>query len=62
MDADSIISLVTNVGFPVAMCFILLKYVLQTLVNKLDQIDISLKELNSTIKNVNRDQQNPPEK
>jgi len=50
MDIKEIISLTTNVGFPVALCFVLLRYVLQTMAEKLDQLADSLNQLNETIK------------
>lgn len=45
MQVADIISLVTNVGFPVTLCFILIRYVLQTVVEKLDRLDQSLTRL-----------------
>lgn len=50
MDSSSIVTLVTNVGFPVALCFILLRYVLNTLGDKLDHLESSVSELSKTIK------------
>ncbi|MED4957618.1 hypothetical protein ABEO75_07355 [Paenibacillus macerans] len=50
MDYEEFASFVTNVGFPVAMCFILLRYVLQTIGKKLDKLDSSLIELSDAIK------------
>lgn len=49
MKAEDIISLFTNVGFPVMLCFILIRYVLQTIGEKLDQLDQSLLQLAQAI-------------
>lgn len=49
MKAEDIISLFTNVGFPVTLCFILIRYVLQTIGEKLDQLDQSLLQLAQAI-------------
>jgi hypothetical protein len=45
MPTTDIVTLVTNVGFPVTLCFILIRYVLQTIGEKLDRLDESLNEL-----------------
>ncbi|MNI26484.1 hypothetical protein D3C73_801840 [compost metagenome] len=45
MEIEDIISLLTNVGFPVTLCFILIRYVLQSIGEKLDQLDVSLNQL-----------------
>jgi len=45
MQTTDIISLVTNIGFPVSLCFILIRYVLQTIGEKLDRLDQSLLQL-----------------
>lgn len=45
MSATDLISLVTNVGFPVTLCFILIRYVLQTIGERLDHLDQSLAQL-----------------
>lgn len=50
MNIEEIVSLTANVGFPVVLCFVLLRYVLQTMAEKLDQLNDSLKKLNETIK------------
>ncbi|MMZ53770.1 YvrJ protein family protein [compost metagenome] len=47
---EEIVYLVTNVGFPVALCFILLRYVLQTIGEKLDRLDKSLNTLTKVIR------------
>ncbi|MBU5355091.1 hypothetical protein KQI74_22665 [Paenibacillus barcinonensis] len=49
MSAEEIVSLIANVGFPVSLCFILLRYILQTLGEKLDRLDKSVNQLNDTI-------------
>jgi len=57
MQVTDIISLVTNVGFPVTLCFILIRYVLQTIGEKMDKLDNSLNELTKAIQSFesNRD-------
>lgn len=50
MSIDEFISLATNVGFPVAVCFILLRYMLQTMGEKLDKLDNSLNRLTKVIR------------
>lgn len=52
MEITDMISLVTNVGFPVTLCFILIRYILQTIGEKLDKLDISLNQLAETIQSV----------
>lgn len=49
------ISLITNVGFPVTLCIILIRYVLQTIGEKLDHLDNSLKSLAEAIKKMNEE-------
>lgn len=39
---DDFIALIANVGFPVTMCFVLLRYILQTIGEKLDKLDNSI--------------------
>jgi hypothetical protein len=49
---EGIISLLTNLGFPAALCLILLRYVLLTMGEKLDKLDESVNTLiriNSTV-------------
>ncbi|MCW3793772.1 hypothetical protein OM416_19450 [Paenibacillus sp. LS1] len=53
MSAEEIISLIANVGFPVSLCVILLRYILQTLGEKLDRLDQSVNQLILTIKDLN---------
>ncbi|MDQ0091940.1 uncharacterized protein YoxC [Paenibacillus anaericanus] len=50
MQVTDMISLVTNVGFPVTLCFILIKYVLQTVGTKLDKLESSMHTLTEEIK------------
>ncbi|MGW8958517.1 hypothetical protein [Paenibacillus sp. NPDC055715] len=52
MEATDIVSLVTNVGFPVTLCFILIRYVLQTIGEKLDRLDQSLSQLTQVIQSI----------
>ncbi|ALP36977.1 hypothetical protein ASL14_13180 [Paenibacillus sp. IHB B 3084] len=52
MSVEAMISLITNVGFPVSLCFILLWYILKTLGEKLDKLDNSMNQLNTTIKRI----------
>lgn len=52
MEVADVISLITNVGFPVTLCFILIRYVLQTVGEKLDQLDASLKQLTKAIQSI----------
>lgn len=49
MQVADIVSLVANVGFPVTLCFILIKYVLQTVGNKLGNIEASLQALSEEV-------------
>lgn len=50
MQVTDIINLVTNVGFPVTLSFILIKYVLQTMGEKLDRMEDTLQTLSQQIK------------
>jgi hypothetical protein len=49
MQVADIVSLVANVGFPVTLCFILIKYVLQTVGDKLGKIEASLQALSEEV-------------
>ncbi|EOS55712.1 MULTISPECIES: hypothetical protein [Paenibacillus] len=49
MQVADIVSLVANVGFPVTLCFILIKYVLQTVGDKLGNIEASLQALSEEV-------------
>lgn len=52
MDPQSITNLVTNVGFPVAISVILLKYVLQNMEKQFTQLDRTVKELTLAVQNL----------
>ncbi|MFM9279273.1 hypothetical protein [Paenibacillus jiagnxiensis] len=52
MEIEEVVSLVANVGFPVALCFILLRYVLDTIGEKLDKLDESLNNLTKVISGI----------
>jgi hypothetical protein len=52
MEITDIISLVTNVGFPVTLCFMLIRYVLQTMGEKMDKLDSSLSQLTQAIQSI----------
>ncbi|ALS10024.1 hypothetical protein ABE82_26830 (plasmid) [Paenibacillus peoriae] len=52
MDTQAIANLLTNVGFPVAMCVILLRYVLQNMEKQFNQLNTAVKELTSAIQNL----------
>lgn len=56
MQVTDIISLVTNVGFPVTLCFILIRYVLQTMGEKMEKIDHSLDQLAKEIKAIEHEE------
>ncbi|MCM3174626.1 hypothetical protein [Paenibacillus sp. MER 99-2] len=61
MQTTDIISLVTNIGFPVTLCFILIRYVLQTIGDKLDRLDHSLSQLVQVIQsNQNKSKRGQP--
>ncbi|AIQ32672.1 hypothetical protein P40081_34655 [Paenibacillus sp. FSL P4-0081] len=63
MQVADLISLVTNVGFPVTLCFILIRYVLQTVGEKSDNLDASLKGLTQAIESIRNKEKVPePEK
>ncbi|KJD38775.1 hypothetical protein QD46_17345 [Paenibacillus polymyxa] len=53
MQMDDALSLVTNVGFPAGLCFILLRHILHTMEEKLDKLDLSLHELIQVIQDLN---------
>lgn len=54
MEVVDIVTLITNVGFPVTLCFILVRYVLDTIGERLARHDDSLKELSEAIQSVQR--------
>lgn len=45
MQVTDIVSLVANLGFPVTLCFILIKYVLHNVDEKLSSMEDSLQHL-----------------
>ncbi|MNN11033.1 hypothetical protein D3C81_1239730 [compost metagenome] len=49
MQVTDIVSMVANVGFPVTLCFILIKYVLQNVDEKLSKMEDSLHNLSQEI-------------
>lgn len=53
LQMDDALSLVTNVGFPAGLCFILLRHILHTMEEKLDKLDLSLHELIQVIQDLN---------
>lgn len=55
MELTEIVSLITNVGFPVTLCMILIRYVLQTIGEKLEQLDSSIKQLSQVIQTLQKD-------
>lgn len=59
MDPQSVTNLVTNVGFPVALCFILLKYVLQNMERQFTQLDATVKELTSAVQDLHIELKQP---
>ncbi|MFB5676420.1 hypothetical protein ACE3NQ_08460 [Paenibacillus terreus] len=52
MEFEEVLSLVANVGFPVALCLILLRYILDTIGEKLDKLDESLNHLTKVISGI----------
>ncbi|WP_165418305.1 hypothetical protein [Cohnella kolymensis] len=48
------ISLIMNVGFPAVVCLILLRYVLDTMGEKIDKLESSLEQLTGKIKKSGR--------
>ncbi|MFB0832118.1 hypothetical protein ACEU2D_21300 [Brevibacillus laterosporus] len=54
MEVADIVSMIANVGFPVTLCFILIRYVLDTIGERLDSLDSSLKQLADAIQSVQR--------
>ncbi|AIQ62784.1 hypothetical protein PSTEL_06390 [Paenibacillus stellifer] len=52
MEITDIVSLIANVGFPVTLCVILVRYVLQTMEEKLEQLDVSIKQLTLVIQSL----------
>jgi hypothetical protein len=54
---EDMISLFTNLGFPVALCFILIRYLLQTIGEKLEKLDVSLNVLTEVIQDIKKNHQ-----
>ncbi|MFD3260777.1 hypothetical protein ACE3MQ_19470 [Paenibacillus lentus] len=52
MQVSDMVTLITNVGFPVTLSFILIKYVLQTMGEKLDKMDDTIHLLSQQVKNI----------
>ncbi|GIP56064.1 MULTISPECIES: hypothetical protein [Paenibacillus] len=52
MQVTDIVSMVANVGFPVTLCFILIKYVLQTVGTKLDHMNDKIAALTEEIRSL----------
>ncbi|WP_211746879.1 hypothetical protein [Paenibacillus sp. Marseille-Q4541] len=50
LNLEEVVYLVTNIGFPMAVCVILLRYVLQTIGSRLDKLDNSISKLNRSIR------------
>lgn len=49
-----LISLIMNVGFPAVICLILLRYVLETMREKIDKLESSLDQLTDKTKKSGR--------
>ncbi|MCW3795403.1 hypothetical protein OM416_27730 [Paenibacillus sp. LS1] len=54
MEVVDVVTLLTNVGFPVTLCFILIRYMLDNIGERLDNLDNSLKKLSDAIQSVQR--------
>lgn len=52
MQVADMVTLITNVGFPVTLSFILIKYVLQTMGEKLDKMDATIHLLSQQVKSI----------
>ncbi|MEF2967682.1 hypothetical protein V3851_17775 [Paenibacillus sp. M1] len=52
MQVTDIVSMVANVGFPVTLCIILIKYVLQTVGTKLDHMNDTINTLTQEIRSL----------
>ncbi|WP_277375713.1 hypothetical protein [Paenibacillus polymyxa] len=57
LTTESMIELVTNVGFPAALSLILLKYILVTLNRRLEQLDQSMKQISQTLEEIEAKQE-----
>ncbi|MCM3785021.1 hypothetical protein M3231_18785 [Neobacillus mesonae] len=52
INLEEIINLVTNIGFPMAVCVILLRYILSTIGTRLDKLDSSITKLTKTVRDM----------
>lgn len=52
MQVADMVTLITNVGFPVTLSFILIKYLLQTMGEKLDKMDDTIQLLTQQVKSI----------
>ncbi|MFD1136487.1 hypothetical protein [Paenibacillus urinalis] len=52
INLEEIIYLVTNIGFPMAVCVILLRYILSTIGTRLDKLDNSITRLTKTVRDL----------
>ncbi|GGH63743.1 hypothetical protein [Paenibacillus silvae] len=55
MDIDTFIQLIPNFGFPIVITFMLLKYLMDSIKEKFDILDRTLKELIDLIKDLKTD-------
>lgn len=53
MDVDTLVQLIPNFGFPIVITFMLLKYLMDNIKEKFDNLDRTLKELIDLIKDKN---------
>ncbi|MCY9762718.1 hypothetical protein M5X06_08505 [Paenibacillus alvei] len=53
METVDMISLITNLGFPVVLSFILLRYILQTIGEKFDNLEETIKKLITALEKIN---------
>ncbi|MFB5678467.1 hypothetical protein ACE3NQ_23725 [Paenibacillus terreus] len=53
---EAVAKFFTEVGFPAALCLILLRYVLLTIGGRLDRLDASVKQLTRVLKHVEQEQ------
>ncbi|MCE5168321.1 hypothetical protein LQV63_03195 [Paenibacillus profundus] len=47
------VDMITNLGFPVVLSFILLRYILQTIGEKFDNLEETIKKLITAIEKIN---------
>ncbi|AHM64625.1 hypothetical protein PPSQR21_009650 [Paenibacillus polymyxa SQR-21] len=57
LTTESMIELVTNVGFPATLSLILLKYILVTLNRRLEQLDQSMKQMSRSLEEIEEKQE-----